>query len=843
MRANLPDKNWFVGKPLPTRADLVVAEDVGSGNDGHVFRAHSTELQRDFACKIIPRANLAGVLEGRPRWRAKVEKANRLKSEVVVRFVDLKDWTDAGNNIDCVVLISDFVSGVNLRDFIAKNRREITVAFVVQFLQTILELFNEMTALKMMHGDLHSGNVLVEDRSYALRGPPYAFRVTDFGVASATSDARFKDDYLQLADILKQLLEQVDYQASSPRDKFLFNALNYHFLARHLVEADPTVDPLARNPRGLFERLRELDAEFEKVGASEATQLVTPFDYLSCEQIGDAPILLKALYSDLFLGLLEIESRNNVVVTGPRGCGKSTVFRSLSLHHKVCVNEAGPDLIKYLGVYYRCDDLYFAFPRYRIPERAEALDLPVHFVTATLLCELLESIERWAGSNFTEEFRRGEPRAAMKLWELLRVEPPRQPGIETLRAVAAELQKHRRRAAEKQRFAHDPKRPIGELFGVEVIQRACTALAETFSFLRDRPFYFFIDDYSSPKVTKALQENLNRVFMQRSPVCFFKLSTESPVSFSKSDLDEKIYVEDREYVLHNLGLVYLHAEVRPKLEFIEDVFRRRLSAPVNGYPVKELGELLGSNPDQNFNEAARQLRDGRKAELWGKETLCRLCSGDVHYLIGLVREMVGLAGGPTELVRTTATPRVPPRAQNRAIREAAGSFLKNLRSIPKHGDQLVAIATAFGNVAHSYLKFRSSRNEAGNPPHQASRIEPYEPFTLSDEARHLYDELLRYSVFIEDFRGKSRRGKVVPRLYLRRFLIPHFNLTFSTRDSIELEPGEFERFLLEPTKFEEDTRLRGPMSDAGSEAEPGSQGRDGANQQRNLPLNMDGKGN
>ena len=832
MRANLPDKNWFIGKRLPARPDLVIVQVVGSGNDGHVFRAHSNELQRDFACKIIPRANLAGVMEGQPRWRAEVEKPNRLQSEVVVRFVDFKEWTDSASNIDCVILISDFVSGANLRDFIAKNRRDITLPFVVQFLEAVLELFNEMAALKMMHGDFHAGNVLVENRTYALRGPPYAFRVTDFGVASATSDARFKDDYLQLAMILRQLLENVDYQAASSRDKFIFNALNNQFLARHLVEGNPTLDPLAKNPRGLFARLRELDTEYERSGGGEPTQLVNPFDYLSCEQIGDAPGILKALYSELFLGLREVESRNNVVVTGPRGCGKSTVFKNLSLRQKQRVDDAQASKIRYIGVYYRCDDLYFAFPRYKRAERAETLDLPVHFITATLLSELLESLERWASSNFAEEFARGEARAAEKLWQVLGIERPQQPGVETLKAVAVELQRQRKRAAETQRFAHDPKRPVGDCFGVDVIQKACAALADTFSFLKERPFYFFIDDYSSPKVTKALQENLNRVFMQRTPICFFKLSTESPVSFSKGDIDEKIYVENREFVMHNLGLVYLHAEVQPKLDFIEDVFRRRLAAPVKGYPVKELEELLGSNPTHNFNEAARQLRDRKKLELWGKETLCHLCSGDIHYLISLVREMVILAGGPEELAKAT-TPRVQPREQNRAIREAAGSFLKNLRSIPKHGDQLVAIVTAFGNVAHSYLKFRNSRNEEGDPPHQASRIEPYEPFGLSDEAQRLYDELLRYSVFIEDFRGKSRRGKVVPRLYLRRFLIPHFNLTFSMRDSVELEPTEFEAFLLNPTKFEDQKRQRAP--------EPDDTGK-GTSQQERLPLGMEEKG-
>lgn len=818
MRANLPDKDWFIGQSVPGRPDLVLVEFRKSGNDGHIFRAHSNELQRDFACKIVPRSNLVGVGEPSPRWRAEIEKANALRNPAVVHFVGLHEWVDLSHNINCAAFVSEYVDGDNLADFVRKNRGEITIPFIVNFLETALDLFNEMKGLGQMHGDFHAGNILVENRSYALRGERYAFRVTDFGVANATSDARFKDDYLQLAVVLKELLEQVDYAACSPHDKFFFNALNNEFLARHLVEANPTLDPLAKNPHGLFERLGALEREFENASGETSPQLVTPFDFLNCEQIGDAPDLLKALYSELFLGLREIQDRNNLVLTGPRGCGKSTVFKNLSLRQRLRVNEAAPEKVTYIGVYYRCDDLYFAFPRYRLPEREEAIDLPVHFIISTLLTELLETLERWARQSFREEFERAESRVAVKLWDVLGLAMPRQPGAETFKILAVELQKQRRHAAELQRFANDPKRPISKCFGVDVLQRACVALAETFSFLRDRPFYFFIDDYSLPKVTKPLQENLNRIFMQRTPVCFFKLSTESPVSFSKADIDQKIYVETREFVMHNLGLVYLHAEPEPKLAFIEDVFRRRFAAPPTGFPVKELGELLGTNAEQNFNEDARQLREGKKPELWGKETLARLCSGDIHYLISVVRDMVSATGGTEALVPQKDSPPVLRRAQNRAIREAAGAFLKNLRSIPKHGDQLVAIVTAFGNVAHSFLKHRYSKNETGNPPHQASRIEPYEPFILSDPAQRLYDELLRYSVFLEDFRGKSRRGKVVPRLFLRRLLVPHFNLTFSTRDSIELEPAEFERFLLAPGQFEEETRRRGPDEHDGTDS-------------------------
>jgi hypothetical protein len=807
VRANLPNPAYFIGKTLPGRDDVQIIELKDSGNDGHLFRAHSKSLARDVACKIIPRSNLQHGPDGSEIWRAEVHKADVLRSDTVVKFMDVRDWKDDTAKIDCVVLLSEFVEGICLRKFVSAYPDEITVTFIRHWLGTMLNLLNEMKLRDVPHGDLHAGNILVEDRSaYDVLGPRFVFRVTDFGVADATSEPRFKDDYLQLADTLAQLLRAVAYQSCSPKDKFVFNILRHHFLARHLVETDLTLDPLARQPRELIRRLQELDVEFERMAAQESARLLTPFDFLSCEQIGEAAVLLRALYSDRFLGLSEIESQNNVVVTGPRGCGKSTVFRSLSLDQRMRVNEAAAERTRYLGVYYRCDDLYFAFPRYTAPSRDEALDIPIHFVTATLLAKLCDSLETWARQYFADEFNRSESIAAAGLWTVIGINPPRLPGSGTLRAVVSALDKERIKASERQRFANDANRSVGRSFGPEVVQKACELLAGVFSFVRERPIYFFIDDYSSPKVTKALQANLNRLFMQRTSVCFFKLSTESPVSFARNDIDEKMYVESREFILHNLGLVYLHAQLEPKLTFIEDVFRRRFSKSAGTFPARELEELVGSNGKQNNNEQARGIRAGEKPLLWGKEALCKLCSGDIHYLISLVGDMVRQSGGPAELEKISDGVKVQQATQNRAIRDAAGSFLKNLRSIPRCGEQLVAIVEAFGNVSHSHLKFFDSKNEEGSPPKQATRIEPYEPFALSEKAQKLYDELLRYSVFIEDFRGKSRRGSVVPRLYLRRFLIPHFNLTFSTRDSIELEPADFEEFLCDPKGFEQKFR-------------------------------------
>jgi hypothetical protein len=495
VRANLPDSQFFVGKVVPTRPELKVVELIDSGNDGLLFRGHSSDLGRDVACKIVPRSNLVHGPNGEDDWRAEVHKADSLRNPTVVKFEHILEWNDEPAKIDCVVFVSEFVEGKCLRKFLANNRDAITVPFIVLWMRSMLSLFYEMDPKGIRHGDLHSGNILVEDRSsYDLTGPQFVFRVTDFGVADASSEQRFKDDYYQLADILAQLLRLVDYAICSPKEKFIFGALRNEFLGRHLVETDLTRDPLARRPKDLFERLESLGDEFELNAGSDTTNLSTPFDFLSCEQIGEAPALLRALYSDRFLGLLEIESRNNVVVTGPRGCGKTTVFRSLALDQRLRVDDAKPADIHYVGVYFRCDDLYFNFPRYVAPIRHEAIDVPIHFVTSTLLSKLLTSLKVWAKQYFLAEFTQREAECANKIWSVLGITRPSVPGVDTLDVVISRLNKERARAAEWQRFVNDPKRPVGPCFGVDVLLRVCELLSKAFSFARERPVYFLVDD-------------------------------------------------------------------------------------------------------------------------------------------------------------------------------------------------------------------------------------------------------------------------------------------------------------------------------------------------------------
>ena len=814
MRKHLPGPEQFIGEPVPDHPEYIIVNKLDSGCNGHVFVARSDTLGREIACKVIPVANLIGADRSPPTWKEEILKANTVPSNRVVKFYSSGRWPTKDG--DCVFLLSDLVRGQALREY--QKSSSVTLLFVLDFFKEMLDFLRELQEVGLQHGDCHAGNVLVEDRSASLIGTPFAFRVTDFGVPTVTSGANLLDDFDQVGLMLRDLLNRVDYQMCTPADRHMFDVLNDDFLAKGLFERDAAHDERARNPLLLFESLRNAERSFavHTVGIARRT-LVTPFDYLSCEQIGEAHALLKELYSDKMVGLRVIEETNNLVLTGPRGCGKTTVFRSLSLKHRFYTQDDVPESVQYIGIYYRCDDLYFNFPRYVRPARTGGLDLPLHFVTATLMCELLESLGLWLPRHFPDAWPRDEPNVARELWKALGLQKPQQPSADTFAVIQRALGHERERAAKKQRFVDDPAHPFGEYFGPGVLPAFCSTLSEQMSCLADRPIFFFFDDYSKPKISSDLQQSANRLLMQRSAACFFKLATESPASYESSDIDGKSYVEGREFRLINLGIDFISAESDDKLRFVDDVFGRRFKY-TKDYPVSSLETLVGDEPNEvSHNEMARALRDGKRPKIWGRRALGELCSGDVHFLIELVGKMVAATGGRDALVGGTV-PAIPVEIQNKAIRDEAGKFLRNLRTLPT-GQALVEVVEAFGSVVSSYLRFKDSKNETSWPPHQASRIEPYEDPHLTGKTKEIYEDLLRYSVFIEDVRGKSRRGNVVPRLYLRRFLIPFFNLTFSRRDSLELSVEEFRKLLHDPKAFERKKRLKSAVPHDVTEAD------------------------
>ena len=122
-----------------------------------------------------------------------------------------------------------------------------------------------------------------------------------------------------------------------------------------------------------------------------------------------------------------------------------------------------------------------------------------------------------------------------------------------------------------------------------------------------------------------------------------------------------------------------------------------------------------------------------------------------------------------------------------------------------YGDHLKAVVEAFVAAAMRLLlgpnytiKEGKSRREV---PRMAFRIEIIDEFRLDGLGQEIYRDLIRYGLFMRDSRGKSVRGAFVPRLYLRRLLLPFATLALSKRDSVPLTCSEFTQLLLAPDNF------------------------------------------
>jgi hypothetical protein len=197
-------------------------------------------------------------------------------------------------------------------------------------------------------------------------------------------------------------------------------------------------------------------------------------------------------------------------------------------------------------------------------------------------------------------------------------------------------------------------------------------------------------------------------------------------------------------------------------------------------------------------------------------------SSDLRELIKIFSQMISEEGESNiqESLDTNNTPVISRNIQNKVLRDTGGRFLHALSnatnpfknrsvSVGKHidndyGKKLFEIVTAFQEIAYFTLKFKDVKNQESKPPKQARKIELTTAIDKLDEEGHeLYRGLIRYGVFIRDYRGKSVRGSAAVRLYLRSLLIPYFRLTFSKKDNISFEWKDLNEFLRNPEKFKE----------------------------------------
>jgi hypothetical protein len=365
--------------------------------------------------------------------------------------------------------------------------------------------------------------------------------------------------------------------------------------------------------------------------------------------------------------------------------------------------------------------------------------------------------------------------------------------------------------------------------------------------------FLFIDDYTTPRISVQMQKVLNRLLFQRSNEFVCKVATESATTFVPEDSSGKILQDGDDYQLIDMGEESLFMADDERSLFLDEIFKRRLSLdPRIPETAHKLEGLLGNLGIKKLEFARRlrkrssdsrlvagpvpsgsQRRGATRARILyhGCEVFTDLWSGDTRTMIQLVQELVDAATSSLDLTR------VPVQAdiQDRVLRNRGGQWLEaqtrnqptNLKSLKRglsaqnridpgykltggnYGSHLKAIVEAFVKVARQLLlspmyKIRSEgAQKVREVPRMAFRIEVTDEFRIEGLAEEIYKDLIRYGMFMRDARGKSVRGAFVPRLYLRRLLLPYATLALSKRDSVSMNCEWFKRLLLNPDGFSE----------------------------------------
>ena len=819
----------------------------GAGRVGYVYRARLRNFPTvEYAVKLIP--------DPEPDWDKEITKVAVL-SQVpnVVHFHTLGSEliTHGENRAQVLYTVWEYIDGENLKDYL-KTHPKNPISFYSALITTILRVLHNCHELKVpRHGDLHAGNILigrakglVDDK---LR-PVAPIYVADFGYGTTGGRPQPSDDYVGLRTIANLIIKHLDRSSANMTDRQMLSGIN-EVLNKVLQEksfADRV--PALEILRALQDIEQNAGLRIASTGetggvggsgegTTDGSGRMTVGQFQVAEMLGDHWDLWKSLFVQSVPARSRILERDiTTLVTGPRGCGKTMLFRRLSERLMI---ECGPLKgakwsTEFVGLYVNANDFADAFSRFSDKPSSEEAARLYAYLHLSILADALavESI------HCRKHKRQSQPAllAALEHWlggtapskPLVSFESP----LERYRAV---LELH------KQKFTRSSSVDfpgVLEFAQHTFLMQLIGALRGACPWFGQRSVFVFIDDYTTPRVSASMQRVLNRALFQRTSEFVIKIATEAATTFVAEDSTGKVLQDGDDYKLIDMGEESLFMSEEERLSFLNEVFKRRLEKDARiPSGMRSLPALLG-NLGLSKTAFARILRAERvnrldsehefrlrgaakrKALYHGADVFACLWSGDTRLMIQLVQDLVD------DWPLSQQLP-IAAELQDRAFRNRGGNWLdvqgrnqptdsrrfEELAATDREfsltggsfGSHLKAIVEAFAAAARLELigpVYEEKKNgKIRTVPRMAFRIEINDEFRVEGLAAEIYKDLIRYGIFMRDARGKSVRGAMVPRLYLRRLLLPYCVLPLSKRDSVPLTCEWFRKLLMFPDKF------------------------------------------
>jgi len=792
--------------------EYILEEVIGTGNTSTTFKALRTKTNEVVVVKVFK----PGIFD-RINFSDKIKSLSDLrKLSNLILPDDFGEFNWEGVNLKYITM--KFVEGKTLNNFLKDNVNVDLRFFLKNFFTELSKTLEMIEDVGLNHADLHSDNILVVEDVFEKGSGIYHFQIIDFMGIKANEE--FDEFELQDIDYFKQHLAKiVRLYALTPSGEPDLKKLGerYYRVIQNLQE-------------GKYQSFKELNKSFLdeppevfKLGKIEEP----PFSFIRFEQYDiNNPLWLtrfepeKSLYNP-------IKRFDNVICSGPRGCGKTIYLRSLTFVPRLVklIQDDGEeysgleDKIAYFekifGIYFACRQGEFKYFSQKYFEFTPKTQLFIkHIIVLRIIKHTIGLInEAYKEGVYTSEPKIGQILNFLNHFltkDFMMTKEAKEKPFEQLKSIL-NMEENTCEDA----LGGDVKYlKFGKMLNEYSLIEFFRNLQKSVSELSDVKFYIIFDDLSEPQVPFECQEIINSIMACLNEIYCCKFSTEK-FAYSFKDMFGKTLQPTNDFTYLDLSFLGRTADTysgKVYKNYFEKIINKRLEGAAYKLGINEILEKHPYSAEEFISllsEYAKGNRDGNlKFAGWG--LIVQLSSRSIRDGIAICDSIFRECETVDNLSHKIkeGESKIPLDIQDIAIRRHSRQEYKGLLNITYHGKEIFNVVRNFGEISRQYLT-KEIAKEKGNRKFEIITIERTDNEELSDDAEKILRALIRYSVFLDSGLSFSRDEiGLVQKFSLHKKFTPALMTTYREREHIRLSTERLEKFLLYPDKLREEILLK-----------------------------------